>query len=157
MNRREFVKKAGLTAGLSLASPYIMKNGLFARGAMSSADHVVLVMFAGGVRQQESVLQRYLTDSQGLTGSIYEGNIMYNLLNGQAPQDKIVYGLDPGVGPQGSLPIPAILDSSLQSQGILFPEVTAGNRPLFRSCYATYWKPKCYTRPSQSTPQSNDF
>ena len=125
MNRRDFVKKAGLTAGLSLASPYIMKNGLFARGAMSSADHVVLVMFAGGVRQQESVLQRYLTDSQGLTGSIYEGNIMYNLLNGQAPQDKIVYGLDPGVGPQGSLPIPAILNSSLQSQGILFPEVKA--------------------------------
>ena len=125
MNRRDFIKKAGLTTGLSLTAPYFMRNGLLARGLSSSAEHVVLVMFAGGVRQQESVLQRYLTDSQGLVGSVYEGNIMYNLLNGAPPQDKIVYGLDPSIGPQGSLPIPPILTTSLQSQGILFPEVQA--------------------------------
>ena len=125
MNRRDFIKKTGLTTGLSLTAPYFMRNGLFARGLSSSAEHVVLVMFAGGVRQQESVLQRYLTDSQGLVGSVYEGNIMYNLLNGAPPQDKIVYGLDPSIGPQGSLPIPPILTTSLQSQGILFPEVQA--------------------------------
>ena len=62
---------------------------------------------------------------------------MYNLLNGQAPQDKIVYGLDPSIGPQGSLPIPAILTTSLQSQGILFPEVhRRRNRSLLRFGHA---------------------
>ena len=55
------------------------------------ADHLVFVAFAGGVRQQESVLQRYLLDSQDYPS---EGNILYNLLNGDAPTDKIVYGTD---------------------------------------------------------------
>ena len=53
------------------------------------ADHVVFVFLAGGVRQQESVLQQYLDGSQDYPSS---GNIMYNLLEGSSPNDKIVYG-----------------------------------------------------------------
>ena len=73
MNRRDFIK-TGLTTGLSLTAPYFMRNGLCA-WTIGSAEHVVLVMFAGGVRQQESVLQRYLTDSQGLVGSVWKHHI----------------------------------------------------------------------------------
>ena len=42
-------------------------------------NHVVFVAFAGGVRQQESVLQQYLDGSQDYPSA---GNIMYNLLDG---------------------------------------------------------------------------
>ena len=55
------------------------------------ADHVVFVLFAGGIRQQESVLQQYLAGSQN---EDIPGNIMYNMLNGDPPEDKIAYGLD---------------------------------------------------------------
>ena len=48
-------------------------------------DHVVMVAFAGGVRQQESILRRYVDDSQG---EPYPGNIMYNLLSGKPPWPK---------------------------------------------------------------------
>ena len=83
MKRREFIKKAGLTAAASVAAPYILRSGAL-NGSPNSglASHVVMVMFAGGVRQQESVLQRYLTDSQNLTGSQFEGNILSNMLTG---------------------------------------------------------------------------
>jgi len=63
--------------------PYILPTGrLFAATGSQLAQHVVMVMFAGGVRQQESVLQTYLGQSQGIP---IEGNIMYNMLNGAAP------------------------------------------------------------------------
>ena len=65
------------------------------------ADHVVFVAFAGGVRQQESVLQRYLDDSQAYPSA---GNIMYNILDGAPPTDKIVYGTTNYVN--GDTPIP---------------------------------------------------
>ena len=61
---------------------------LFASSGFRTSNHVVFVAFAGGVRQQESVLQRYLDDSQNYPSS---GNIMYNILDGAAPTDKIVY------------------------------------------------------------------
>ena len=78
-----------------------------------------MVMFAGGVRQQESVLQRYLEGSQ--QNDPYAGNIMYNMLTGDAPVQKIVYGTGPG----GLSPIPQLLNTSLQQQGTLFREVSA--------------------------------
>ena len=74
----------------------------------------------GGVRQQESVLQRYLDDSQDVP---IPGNIMYNMFNGAAPTAKIVYGTDVPNEPNGSAPIPQILDQTLESQGTLFKEV----------------------------------
>ena len=77
-----------------------------------------MVAFAGGVRLQESYLRRYVDDSQG---EPYPGNIMYNMLSGEAPIAKIVYGT--GVG--GINPIPAILPQSIESIGTTFAEVSA--------------------------------
>jgi len=125
MERREFVKKVGLTAAGSAAFPYILPSGrLFAKTNAELADHVIYVLFAGGVRQQESVLQQYLSGSQGVD---IGGNIMYNMFNGTAPDKKIVYGTTPTNEPTGSLPIPKLLTNTLQSQGLLFPEVEAVN------------------------------
>ena len=84
------------------------------------ADHVVFVAFAGGVRQQESVLQRYLDDSQAYPSA---GNIMYNILDGAPPTDKIVYGTTNYVN--GDTPIPKMLSQTLQQQGTFFKEVNA--------------------------------
>jgi hypothetical protein len=126
MNRRKFIKTAGLATAGAVAAPYLLPTGrLFAATGSRAANHVVFVLFAGGVRQQESVLQRYLDDSQGLTG--IEGNVMYNLLNGDAPTQKIVYGTDPAVGPSGSVPIPKLLSGSqtVQNMGTYFPELHA--------------------------------
>lgn len=121
MQRRTFIKRAGAAAAATFVAPYILPSGrLFARSGRGNqlANHVVFVLFAGGVRQQESVLQRYLDDSQGQP---YAGNILYNMMSGGPPTHKIVYGT--GLG--GIDPIPAILGSSLQSQGTLFPEMRA--------------------------------
>jgi hypothetical protein len=121
MRRREFIKKTGMATAAAFAVPYILPSGrLFAGTGGMMAKHVVYVMFAGGVRQQESVLQRYLDDSQGMP---YAGNIMYNMMEGGAPSQKIVYGTGAG----GISPIPAILSQSLQRQGTLFPEVRSGS------------------------------
>jgi len=103
--------------------PYILPTGrLFAATGSQLAQHVVYVMFAGGVRQQESVLQRYVSDAQNFP---VEGNIMLNMLNGAQPMIKQVYGTDPAGQPRGSAPIPQILGNTLQTQGTLFPEVSA--------------------------------
>lgn len=120
MIRREFIKKSAITGMGAMAAPYILPSGrLFAASGNRSANHVVLVMFAGGVRHQESVGRRYLDDSQ--VGEPYAGNIMYNMLSGAAPDMKIVYGTGEG----GINPIPSILNSSIESQGSLFREVQA--------------------------------
>lgn len=123
MKRRKFLKTSSLATAGIIAAPYILPSGrLFAKSGSQLAEHVVYVLFAGGVRQQESVLQRYLSDSQGLP---FGGNIMLNILDGQQPgtNDKRVYGTDPPSGTPGSIPIPQILSQTLQSQGTLFPEV----------------------------------
>lgn len=120
MKRRDFLRKSSLTAAGAVAAPYILPSGrLFAQSGSRSVQHVVLVMFAGGVRHQESVGKRYLDDAQ--MNNPYPGNIMYNMLSGEAPTMKIVYGTGEG----GIQPIPAILPQSLQSQGTLFSEVRA--------------------------------
>lgn len=108
----------------SATSPYLLNAAPLPLPQSGGGPHIVFVMFAGGVRQQESVLQRYLTDSQGLVGSSYEGNIMYNMLSGSNPTDKIVYGTNGG-GLAGSQPIPQVLAQSIQEQGTLFNEVKA--------------------------------
>ena len=123
MKRRNFLKKAGIAAAGAFAAPYILPSGkLYAStGGGGLADHVVLVMFAGGVRQQESVLKNYLAQSQGVS---VEGNIMLNMMTGPQPDTKRVYGTDSG-GLVGNVPIPQILSSTLQEQGMLFREVGA--------------------------------
>jgi len=122
MNRRKFIKKSALVAAGTVGVPYLLPSGLlFARQPSLKAEHVVYVQFAGGLRQQESVLQRYLYGSQN---EKIEGNIMYNLLDGQPPADKIAYGTDDKQNNiVGAFPINPILQTSLQKQGTLFPEV----------------------------------
>ncbi|MCB0705933.1 MAG: hypothetical protein KDC34_11510 [Saprospiraceae bacterium] len=122
MKRRKFLKKAAITAAGSIAFPYLLPSGrLFASGGgPPMAEHVVFVMFAGGVRQQEAVEKRYLSESQGLD---VEGNIMYNMLSGEVPELKIVYGTDTPDGQPGGQPISPILQTPLDQQGILFKEV----------------------------------
>jgi hypothetical protein len=124
MKRREFIQKSTLTTAGALVAPYILPSGrLFAPTGNRSSQHVVLVMFAGGVRHQESVDMTYLEGSQVIDP--YPGNIMYNMLTGDAPTMKIAYGTGQG----GINPIPKLdyfnTNGSLQSQGTLFKEVHA--------------------------------
>ena len=122
MKRRKFIKK---TAGAALTTslfPYILPSGILSSSTTSPlADHVVFVLFAGGVRQQESVLMRYLAGSQNEN---VEGNILYNMLNGAPPETKIAYGQDDTENDLiGHIPIDALLETPLELQGTLFPEV----------------------------------
>ena len=109
MKRREFIKKATLTTAGAFVAPYILPSGrLFAPSGTRKANHVVFVLFGGGIRNQESVYQKYLSD-QGRPSS---GNIMNNMLTGAAPTSDIVYN-------QWA----PLLTNSLQSQGVLFKEM----------------------------------
>ena len=95
MDRRSFIKKSSITTAGIIAAPYILPSGrLFAATGNQLAQHVVFVLMAGGVRQQESILQGYLETSQGLllNNLNIPGNIMYNLFEGTAPGTKVVYG-----------------------------------------------------------------
>jgi hypothetical protein len=124
MRRKEFIRKSSLTVGAGILAPYILPSGrLFAKTGTEKAEHVVMVMFAGGVRQQESILGRYLEDSQGVSGAA--GNIMPNLFNGNAPTKKVVYGLDIPGQTKGSDPIPRLLSDALANKGMIFNEVRA--------------------------------
>ncbi len=124
MKRKEFIKKSTLTIGAGVVAPYILPSGkLFARTGVEKAEHVVMVMFAGGVRQQESILGRYLEDSQGVSGAA--GNIMPNLFNGNAPTKKVVYGQSIPGQPTGTDPIPRLLNDTLSNMGMSFNEVRA--------------------------------
>ena len=124
MKRKEFIKKTATVIGGGIIAPYILPSGrLFARTGTEKAKHVVMVMFAGGVRQQESVLGRYLEDSQGIIGAA--GNIMPNLFSGNAPDRKVVYGLDIPGEVKGTDPIPRMLNKPMSEQGMLFKEVRA--------------------------------
>ena len=81
MKRRTFIKKAGLAAAGIIGVPYILPSGrLFAASGTRLANHVVLVVFGGGIRNQESVQQRYLL-SQGAGPG---GNVMNNMLTTKA-------------------------------------------------------------------------
>ncbi|MFN4123577.1 MAG: hypothetical protein ACK4GL_09785 [Flavobacteriales bacterium] len=125
MNRRKFIKTGAAATAGAFTLPYILPSGrLFAATGSQLAEHVVYVLFAGGVRQQESILQRYLADSQG---EPYEGNLMHNMLNGPSPSQKIVFGTNQGGGAEGGTPIPKILNQTLQTQGTLFREVRSGS------------------------------
>lgn len=106
----------------SVAMPYILPSGLLSSTTTAPmAEHVVFVLFAGGVRQQESVLQRYLAEGQNEN---VEGNILYNLLTGAPPETKIAYGQDDTVNNIiGGIPIHPILQTPLDQLGTLFPEV----------------------------------
>ena len=61
MQRRKFLKKAGLATAGVVSVPYILPTGrLFAATGSRLVNHVVFVLFAGGIRNQEAVDQQYL-------------------------------------------------------------------------------------------------
>ena len=123
MKRRDFVKKTAALAAGSVVLPYILPSGsLFAQTNAPLAEHVVYVLFGGGLRQQDSILQRYLSDSQNFNVA---GNILYNMLEGAPPASKIAYGTTPAGQPDGIQPIPKILSQTLQKQGTIFAEMRA--------------------------------
>lgn len=123
MKRRGFIKKAAAATAGAFAAPYILPSGrLFAATGSQMAEHVVMVMFAGGVRQQESIEQTYLAQSQQIQ---VEGNIMFNMLDGAPPTQKVVFGTDGNL--TGDTPIPQILGSTIQQQGTLFKEVRSSH------------------------------
>ena len=69
MNRRKFIGKA-IKYSAALGLPYILPSGrLFAATGDRKVEHVVFCLFAGGVRNHESVEMR-------------EGNLMPNTLKG---------------------------------------------------------------------------
>ena len=111
MKRRTFIKKLGLTTGTTLAAPYILPSGrLFAATGARKANHVVVCLFAGGVRSLESHL---------FANGSY-GNVMPYTFNGSTEN---LAGVDVGqiLGtPSGQ---------TLQEQGTLFSNVKLKQGP----------------------------
>lgn len=110
MKRRKFIRNAAIaTAATTIGAPYILPTGrLFAQTGNRIANHVVFVLFAGGIRQQESIEQQYLANQ----GMATQGNVMNNMLAGAAPTNNLVYQ-----------PWTPIQTTPLASQGTLFKEV----------------------------------
>jgi len=115
MKRRSFLKKTSLATAGMMTVPYILPSGrLFAATGSRLANHVVFVLFAGGIRNQESIQQRYLAD-QGLPT---QGNVMENILTGQRPTSNLVHNR-----------WQPILSNPLQKRGTLFKEVEYKSGP----------------------------
>lgn len=115
MKRRDFLKQTSMASAAALAAPYILPSGrLFARTGSRVANHVVFVLFAGGIRNQEAVDMLYL-DSQDAGPS---GNVMPNMLTGDAPSSGLVY-----------TPWTPIQTDSLASQGTLFRNMRYAQGP----------------------------
>lgn len=109
MKRREFIRKAGLAAG-ALTLPYVLPGGsLFAPTGARKVNHVVFCLFAGGVRNWESVHKN-------------DGNLMTSMLNGSETISGDISGNMPNLG---SSP----LSSPLQNFGTLFKEFRYENGP----------------------------
>lgn len=110
MKRRDFVKKVGVATAGAFAAPYILPSGrLFAATAARRANHVVFCLFAGGVRNLESVQKA-------------EGNLMRAMLNGtEAITADIANDMT-------SLP-PSPLAQPLQYYGSLFKNFNYGSGP----------------------------
>jgi hypothetical protein len=100
--RRDFIKKAALgTAGAFLLPTILPSGRLFAATGVRRANHVVFCLFAGGVRNLESM-------------QMQDGNLMRHMLNGSAPiSGDIIGGMSPLPGPTGL---------ALQNYGTLFKE-----------------------------------
>jgi arylsulfatase A-like enzyme len=103
MNRRGFLKKSGVAAAGIVAAPYILPSGrLFAATGMRKVNHVVFCLYAGGVRNIESVHKA-------------DGNLMPNILTGNESISSNILG---AMDPLPSNPLPM----ALQNYGTLFKE-----------------------------------
>jgi hypothetical protein len=109
MKRKQFIKNAALTAAGSMVVPYILPSGrLFAATGSRRANHVVFCLFAGGVRNLESVHKA-------------EGNLMRNMLNGT---ETISADIAPGI-----VQLPSLTSTPLQNAGTLFKEFRYASGP----------------------------
>ena len=103
MKRRSFLKKAGIATAGIIGAPYLLPSGrLFAATGARLANHVVVCLFAGGVRNFESVQKA-------------DGNLMPNMLNGS---ESISVDIASAMTPLPSSP----LMSPLQNSGTLFKD-----------------------------------
>ncbi len=110
MIRREFLKKTAYATAGAIAAPYILPSGrLFAATGARRVDHVVFCLYAGGVRNLESV-------------HMNDGNLMTNMFTGNA-------SISPDIaGAMESLP-PSPLSQPLQTLGTLFKEFRYNSGP----------------------------
>src|SRR5690242_4075329 len=100
MDRRTFLKSAALTAAGSMVVPYILPSGrLFAATGSRKANHVVFCLFAGGVRNLESMQKA-------------DGNLMPNMLNGSESVSGDIAG--------SMTPLTQLASNRLQNLGTLF-------------------------------------
>ncbi len=110
MKRRTFIKRTGLTATAAVAFPYLLPSGrLFAASGARKANHVVFCLYAGGVRNLESVHKQ-------------DGNLMTAILNGN---ESISPDILPGLQSLPSSP----LSTPLQNYGTLFKEFRYASGP----------------------------
>ena len=99
MKRRSFLKKTGLLTAGTVAAPFILPSGrLFAQTMERKVNHVVFCLFAGGLRNIETIAQA-------------EGNLMQGTFSGAA-------STIPGLDPIPAAPYPTLL----KNEGTLFPE-----------------------------------
>lgn len=111
MDRRKFLRNAGLAGAGMIAMPTVLKSGtLFAKTASRKVNHVVFCLFAGGIRNYESVQQN-------------DGNLMPSLLTGNKSISADL------ASSMSALPSP-VLSSPLQTMGTLFKEFRYDDGPL---------------------------
>ncbi|KAB2808044.1 alkaline phosphatase family protein [Phaeocystidibacter luteus] len=110
MERRNFLKKTALGSVGMLAAPYILPSGrLFAATGARKVNHVVFCLFAGGVRNWESVQKA-------------EGNLMPNILSGN---EAITNDIASSMSALPSSP----LSAPMQTMGTLFREFRFSDGP----------------------------
>ena len=103
MKRSTFIKKVGLGTAAVIGAPYIIPSGrLFAATGARKANHVVFVLFAGGVRNLEAIHK-------------IDGNLMpYTLKGTETVSSDIAAGIN-------FMP-PNFTGITLQEQGTLYKE-----------------------------------
>lgn len=109
MKRKAFLRNAGLAAAGSMIVPYILPTGrLFAATGARKVNHVVFCLFAGGVRNLESVQK-------------IDGNLMPNTFTGNESISSDIIG--------GMTALPSPVSNRLQSQGTLFKKFQYASGP----------------------------
>ena len=110
MKRRDFIKQTALASAGVFAAPYILPSGrLFAASGLRKVNHVVFCLYAGGVRNLESV-------------HMNDGNLMPNLFSGGG-------AISPDIAAAMQTLPSSPLSAPLQTFGTLFKEFRYKNGP----------------------------
>lgn len=110
MRRRDFLKKSALATAGTIMAPYILPSGrLFAASGVRKVNHVVFCLYAGGVRNLESV-------------HMNDGNLMPAMFNGNVSISPDIAGAMQAL-PNSPLP------ATLQTYGTLFKEFRYNRGP----------------------------